>query len=207
MQKYKVFINDNWIFFGELNKNQFAENEEYDVMEASDFLISGIAEMIKAGNFDRNIVLYQTTNTKEPFNLFLSHFLVLHAAGGIVQNSNEAFLMINRFGVWDFPKGKIEKGEGKKEAALREVEEETGVQNLEIIRELPSVYHIYRFGYQWIVKRTNWFLMRSNFIGVLNPQKEEDILEAVWVPKAELTQYISNTYGNLKELVKESGII
>lgn len=207
MQKYKVFINDKWIFFGEFLGDQSAENEEYDVLNCNEQLVSNMAKRIKAGNFDRNIVLNQSVNIDQSFDFFLKQFLVLEAAGGIVRHSDEKYLMIKRFGVWDFPKGKIEKNESKATAALREVEEETGVKNLQISRELPALNHIYRYGHQWIVKRTYWFLMHSDFDGHLKPQKEEDILEAIWIPENQLCDYLENAYASLKELVKESAII
>ncbi|MDA3906064.1 MAG: NUDIX domain-containing protein [Bacteroidales bacterium] len=207
MQNYKVFINDKWIFFGEFKETQFTENGEYNVLDASEFLVLNMVEMIKTGSFDSNIVLNHHCKSKEFFNLFLSRFLVLKAAGGIVQNSDKSFLMIKRFGIWDFPKGKIEDGESNMDAALREVEEETSAKNLTPVRELPTTYHIYRFGIQRIVKQTFWFLMQSDYKGQLIPQKEEDILEAVWISERELPKYIANSYESLKELVKDSEII
>lgn len=207
MQKYKVFINDMWIFFGELEAGDVVENEDYKVLDASKNLVFNLAEMIKNESFDRNIVLRQTESVIDFFEFFLKQFLVLEAAGGIVQHANNSFLMIKRFGFWDFPKGKIEIGEQISEAALREVQEETGVENLQISRELPTIFHIYRYKSQWIVKRTYWFLMQSDFGGQLIPQKEEDILDAVWVPKNRLANYLLHTYSSLKELVKKSGII
>lgn len=207
MQKYKVFINDRWIFFGEMTSNQIAENEECEVLLGTDQLLYNFTEMIKTGTFTRNIVLNYAGNIKAFFEKFLTYFLVLDAAGGLVEQYNDSFLMIKRFGIWDFPKGKIEQGENNREAALREVEEETGVLNLSIDRELSTTYHIYRFGPHWVVKRTFWFLMKSDFEGKLVPQKEEDILEAVWVKKKELPNYLRGSYGTLIDLVKESGIL
>jgi len=207
MQKYKVFINDKWIFFGEFIRDQSSENEGYDVLDISDRLIFNLAEMIKAGSFDRNIILQAQTGVEDSFNLFLNQFVVLEAAGGIVQHSSKAYLLIKRFAVWDFPKGKIEKGESKTKAALREVQEETGVENLQIMKELQTVYHIYRFGRDWIIKKTFWYLMQTDFDGELKPQKEEYILEAIWANEAEIENYLSDTYASLKELALSSGII
>lgn len=175
MQKYKVFINDMWIFFGEFNRLEIAENEEYEVLDASEALIFNLAEMIKNGSFDRNIVVKPTNVVIDSFGFFLKQFFVLDAAGGIVQHADHSFLMIKRFGFWDFPKGKVEDDEANEEAAIREVEEETGVEDLKIIRELPKAYHIYRYRNQWIVKRTFWYFMQTDFKGKLIPQKEEDI--------------------------------
>lgn len=207
MQKYKVFINDKWIFFGEYKDDQFSDNEEYDVLNTSFDLAFNLSEMIKNGSFDRNIVLNQVADNQLIFDYFLQQFLVIEAAGGIVQNSSNSYLMIKRFGLWDFPKGKIEKGEQIKEAALREVQEETGVNNLEVLKELPTVFHIYRHGRKWIVKKTFWFLMQTNFTGKLEPQTEEEIIDAIWVPKADMTNYLDLSYGSLKEFIKDTGLL
>lgn len=207
MQKYKVFINDKWIFFGVYKKEQFSEYEKYDVLDANYDLIFNLSEMIKNGSFDRNIVVNLSEEGTPVFDYFLSRFLVLEAAGGIVHHISDAFLMIKRFGVWDFPKGKIEKGETTTEAALREVEEETGVKELRIIQDFPIVFHIYRHARQWIVKKTFWFYMESDFKGKPEPQKEEDILEAAWIPKAQLPHYLSQSYDSLRELIKDSGLL
>ena len=53
-------------------------------------------------------------------------------------------MLIKRLGLWDFPKGKIEKGEKKKVAAVREVEEECGVKTAlgDLITETLHVYPI-----------------------------------------------------------------
>lgn len=207
MQKYKVFINDMWIFFGEFNRLENAENEEYEVLNASEDSIFNLAEMIKKGSFDQNIVLRPTNEVFDTFGFFLKQFLVLDAAGGIVQHTDNSFLMIKRFGFWDFPKGKVEDKEANEEAAIREVEEETGVEGLKIIRELPTAYHIYRYGHQWIVKRTFWYFMQSDYKGKLIPQQEEDILEALWVPEDNIRNYLKHTYSSLQYLFKHSAII
>lgn len=206
MQKYKVFINDKWIFFEEFSLVNSVENEGVDTLEVSEHLLFNLSEMIKFGNFDQNIIIKPSEEIPNPFEAFLNYFQVLEAAGGIVQHSNSRYLMIKRFGLWDFPKGKVEKGESSSEAALREVEEETGVQNLQIVKQVPSSYHIYSYKSKWIVKRTYWYLMRSDFNGALIPQLEEDIIDAVWVPKEKMPGYLENTYASLRTLVQESGL-
>jgi len=59
---------------------------------------------------------------------------------------------------WGFPKGLIDKGEDKKTAALREVNEEGGVQ-AKIVGELPSSEYVYKFEGETIKKNVNYFLM------------------------------------------------
>ena len=204
---YKVFINDKWIFFGDFQKNQFSENEEYEVLKCSKDIIYNFSVMIKTGSFDKNIILDQASDIQKSFDFFLKQFIVLEAAGGIVYHSNKSFLMIKRFGIWDFPKGKIEENEKADYSALREVNEETGVDSLKIIRVLPIIYHTYRFGREWVVKKTHWFLMHTDFNGILIPQTEEDIQEVKWVSYLELPEYLSNTYASLNELVIKANIL
>ena len=67
-------------------------------------------------------------NNQAEFDNFARNFRIIHAAGGIVRNEQEAILMIYRLDKWDFPKGKVEAGEQYAEAAIREVEEETGLK-------------------------------------------------------------------------------
>lgn len=207
MQKYKVFINERWIFFGDFYPEQFTDNEDCMILDFSPDLICNFIEMIKSRRFNSNIIIHSRGKAKEAFDFFLEHFLVLEAAGGLVQNENKDFLMIKRFGFWDFPKGKIEQGENVEEAAFREVEEETAVRELTIIRTLPEAYHIYQFRGKWIVKKSYWFLMYSDYSGPLIPQKEEDILEAIWVPEKKLAWHLSNSYASLREMVYDSGLI
>lgn len=207
MQKYKVFMNDNWIFFGNKLSNQFSENEPYDIVDVNKQIIVNLVQTIKAESFHKNLVLIHPDKIEEFFLFFLNQFMVIEAAGGIVQHTDKRFLMIKRFGFWDFPKGKIEKGEKKEQAALREVWEETGVKELRIFHDLTNTYHIYKFKAKWIVKLTYWFLMKTNFKENLIPQVEEDITEVVWVSKSEFPRYLQNAYKSLQDLVNESNII
>src|SRR5699024_8802544 len=102
------------------------------------------------------------------------------AGGGLVHNQNGEILFIFRKGKWDLPKGGIEKNENFKETAIREVEEETGVDQLKIIRNLPTTYHIMKRKGKYRLKITHWYEMETDFSGELHPQEKEDITEAEW---------------------------
>lgn len=54
-------------------------------------------------------------------------------------------LLHYKSGHWDFPKGHIEKGESEEQALRREVEEETGINDLKILLDFKKrVYYAYR---------------------------------------------------------------
>lgn len=122
------------------------------------------------------------------------------AAGGVVIIDNK-FVAIERNGIPDLPKGHIEKGESPEVAALREVEEETGITNLEIIQELPATWHCYLLNDQWTIKKTSWYLMKTAS-GMRNiPQTEEDITKVYLVDKEGVNEFEKNTFDSLKTLV------
>src|SRR5690606_12717818 len=77
-------------------------------------------------------------------NLFMLKIPVVVAGGGFVVNTKGKVLFIKRNGKWDLPKGKVDKGESIENAALREVMEETGVQDLVVEKFLRTTYHVFR---------------------------------------------------------------
>lgn len=122
------------------------------------------------------------------------------AAGGVVIIDNQ-FVAIERNGIPDLPKGHIEKGESPEVAALREVEEETGITDLEIIKELPATWHCYLLDNQWTIKKTSWYLMKTDS-GMKNiPQTEEGISKVYLVDKQGVNDFEKNTFASLKTLV------
>ena len=127
------------------------------------------------------------------------------AAGGVVVIDNQ-FVAIERNGIPDLPKGHIEKGESPEVAALREVEEETGITNLEIIKELPATWHCYLLNNQWTIKKTSWFLMRTKS-GMKNvPQTEEGITKVYLVDKEHVKSFEEKTFASLRSLADSADI-
>lgn len=137
------------------------------------------------------------------FRYFSDQFKIIEAAGGLVRNQKNEFLFIFRNGKWDLPKGKIEKGEKIKTAAVREVEEECGIGELTIIKEITSTYHIYFINETAILKRTYWFEMTCGDDSKLIPQTEEGITEVKWIATKDLKQVYENTYESILEVLKE----
>jgi len=125
------------------------------------------------------------------------------AGGGIVQNEEGKILFQLRRGKWDLPKGKLEKGEKIEECAVREVEEETGLKNIELGELIDITHHNYTEKGKEIKKETHWFAMKVSGKQQLVPQVEEDILELRWVSENEVKDYLSDTFANIVEIVKK----
>lgn len=128
------------------------------------------------------------------------------AGGGLVYNEEGALLMIYRRGKWDLPKGKLDDGERIADCALREVSEETGLQQLRLGDKLSDSYHIYMQDGVQFLKHTVWYTMYGSSTDQLKPQKEENILEARWVPEKELATLASRTYEAIREVLKTAGL-
>jgi len=93
---------------------------------------------------------------------FFSLYRVIKAGGGLVLNSEGKVLMMFRRGMWDLPKGKKEKGESKKETAVREVMEETGLESVQILSSLPDTFHTYKIDKVRVMKLSFWYLMETS---------------------------------------------
>ena len=163
----------------------------------SDKLQSEVANWLR-GIYQKDVYLYGYDISKM-YTDFKSVFKLIKASGGLVQNQKGAFLFIKRLGLWDLPKGKIEKGESAALGAIREVREETGVINPKIDRVLPTTYHIYKAKEEYILKKTCWFLMHTNSHESLVPQLDEDITAAEWLSKINAKNAIAHSYRSLRD--------
>ena len=134
-------------------------------------------------------------------NIFKKKFPEIIAAGGKVINNKSEILFIYRNKKWDLPKGKAEKNEIISETALREVEEETGIKNLSIIKPLEKTYHIFKRGSKYYLKTTYWFEMKSDFNGKFKPQKKEGITRVEWIGIENLSSILPKSYANIRLLI------
>ena len=134
-------------------------------------------------------------------NIFKKKFPEIIAAGGKVINNKSEILFIYRNKKWDLPKGKAEKNEIISETALREVEEETGIKNLSIIKPLGKTYHIFKRGGKYHLKTTYWFEMKSDFNGKFKPQKKEGITRVEWIGIENLASVLPKSYANIRLLI------
>lgn len=146
---------------------------------------------------NRPVILHN----EQEWERFVQEYTLIHAAGGIVTNENGEILMIFRLGCWDFPKGKVEAGEDWPTAAIREVEEETGLQNIHLQEAFANTYHTYILKDTPILKITHWYSMQAPTQSLV-PQTEEDIAQAIWVPRNEVAAKLEKSYASLRALWK-----
>jgi 8-oxo-dGTP pyrophosphatase MutT (NUDIX family) len=132
---------------------------------------------------------------------FQACFKVLEAAGGYVQNDKGELLVFYRRGSWDLPKGKIDPGETPERAAVREVQEETGLVHLDMGEFLGHTYHNYELKGERILKKTWWYRMKTSDSKLI-PQTEEDIEEIAWVEPANWLSSEVVVYPNIREVIE-----
>lgn len=147
-----------------------------------------------------------TDDIEGTYRKVCAEFLEVNAGGGLVSNRRGDFLLINRNGVWDLPKGHQDPGEDIEVTALREVQEETGIDDL-ILRNLICITdHCYKRNGIWHLKHTWWYDMLYTDPTDLTPQREEDISKAAWVAKSSLPPYLLNTYPSIIEVFREANV-
>ena len=147
-------------------------------------------------------------NAQEIWKEFSSMMKMIEAAGGIVINKDEKILFIYRLGKWDLPKGKLEPNEKLDEAALREVEEETGLKELVLENFVNTTFHIYKEKKDGkeirILKATHWFKMKYIGNETPKPQIEEGITKVDWIDVNHIKDEVfPNTFNNIKLILKE----
>ncbi len=129
---------------------------------------------------------------------------IITAAGGLVQNKEGAFLLMYRRGFWDLPKGKLDPGELIPECAVREVQEETGLQTISLGEFICMTTHTYfdTWLQKEVVKQTHWYSMKATALDTekLIPQTEEDIEKIEWVLMENLPEYLVQTYPTIRSV-------
>jgi 8-oxo-dGTP pyrophosphatase MutT (NUDIX family) len=128
-------------------------------------------------------------------------FKVVKAAGGLVRKK-EKFLMIYRMKKWDLPKGKKDNGERSKETAVREVEEECGVE-VKLEKKICTTWHTYTMNKNNMIKKTRWYAMDLIDDSKMKPAVEEDIEELRWMTQKEVYHALENSYNSIRFVFEE----
>lgn len=139
-------------------------------------------------------------NKKEVISKVKSLFKVMKAAGGVVLKENK-WLMMYRRKKWDLPKGKLDRGERSRKAAVREIQEETGVQAT-IRQKLCTTWHTYTYQNSRILKRTKWYVLDCLDDSDMMPQAEEDIERLEWLSYPEVQKRLINSFSSIRYVVE-----
>ncbi len=150
-------------------------------------------------------VILLTNETERWWEFFGQHFETITAGGGIVYNPNQELLFIFRRKKWDLPKGKLDEGETIETCAVREVQEETGLQKVTLRNYFDTTYHVYQEKGKPILKKTVWFVMDAVENQTLTPQTEEDIEELDWLGKPAWDKVFENTFPSIRMLLLQLG--
>jgi len=197
-QMYKIYINQNVLVISQLdNSSQEVLHNASNNSESAVLTISKEEIINIIGQ--KNIIC---ANPTAVFKQLKQQFTLINAAGGLVKNSQSEYLFIFRRGKWDLPKGKLDEGEDFETAAIREVQEECGITHIELGDLYHLSYHIYEENNDWILKQTNWYLMKSEEKNLI-PQLEEGITQTAWLPTSQFEKVRENTYASIDEIISK----
>lgn len=200
---YKIYINDKPIFLegfehyssgDDLNLSAVYMNKPVTLLQ----YIDSLEKTTKL----KSIHIY-AKNLDKLKKDFFGLYGVIDAAGGIVMNELGEILVIFRRGSWDIAKGKVDPGETIKDAAVREVMEETGIKDIKRKELIDITYHTYlNKQSKRMLKQTYWYRMKAPKQN-LTPQTEEDIEKAEWVMPNEFLATYRPIYPNISEIVRQ----
>jgi len=127
------------------------------------------------------------------------------SAGGVVyrlHSGHAVFLLIrDSYQNWGFPKGHLESGERAEDAALREVREETGIDDLALRGQIETIDWYFRFRGQLIHKVCHFFLMEAEET-TTRPQADEGITACRWERFDDAVHLVS--YENARDVLRRA---
>lgn len=199
---YKVFIDNKPIIF---------TNEWKKSLKTQDFVLFntlsiGEVDLVKCRN-ELPIgcwLIVVTGNPEQAIKRVFSGYEFVEAAGGIVKRKKK-YLFIERHGLWDIPKGKMEKGEQPEITAVREIEEECGIQSPKVRKLIGITFHTYDYKGRPTLKKNWWYALDYDGPKTTVPQSEEAITKAVWLSKKEWQTVRENTYDSIREVLHLAG--
>ncbi len=200
---YKVFINEK-----KLSINNYINNAEKNFPYEGISTIEMAIDLLENTSC-REVNIYDD-EAEKVWEDFCDLFRNIDAAGGIVKNEEGKILFIHRLGKWDLPKGKLEPNETLEKAAVREVEEETGLDNLTVDEFINPTFHMYteKKDNERILKTTYWYSMKYSGNKKLIPQTEEGITQVEWKDKLAIqSEVFPNTFKNIQLILSEAGVI
>ena len=191
---YKVFVNERPLIL--TDKIREKGDGAYFMMNKSEVLAA--VNGLRKKKFEKAYVYHP--NHEEILNKFSEYIPRVVAAGGVVTNKQGKVLFIYRNDKWDLPKGIRKKKERLEDCAVREVEEETGVRDLEIENLLRTTYHIFKRNGKLRLKEVHWYAMKTGFEGDLVGEEKEGIVKVKWKGPEKIRKALENSYLNIRIL-------
>ncbi|MBT6685243.1 MAG: NUDIX domain-containing protein [Bacteroidetes bacterium] len=201
LQNYKIFSGQIEIIITSVKPEKLRKKEVVFIIDLLNQIMQILPLIRKGGKKNRIHIIHKKPELA--FNYFSACYRNIIAAGGIVRNRNGEILLIKKNDKWDLPKGQIKRGEKKRDAAMREISEECGVKQLEIVKKIEKTYHIGRKKGKRFFKTTHWYEMNCWDENNLQPEIAEGISEVKWVRLSQLPFYSENTYANLKKMLDQ----
>ncbi|MFI3328560.1 MAG: NUDIX domain-containing protein [Rikenellaceae bacterium] len=168
-----------------------------------------VVELLNS-NSEITLLVEDKLAVTKAYEIFAEGFTQKTAAGGILRNDKNELLFIHRNGRWDLPKGHLESGETLEECAVREVEEECGVEGIAAVTRddrFAQTLHAYFMNERWELKHTHWYAMQldpaSNQNPALKPQQEEGIEVVEWQPEREATSIAAESFPTIQHVIEE----
>jgi 8-oxo-dGTP pyrophosphatase MutT (NUDIX family) len=203
---YKIYINSTPLYLvSSSNVKSFGPPTEKKLVlrhaGKKKFLMSIVNQLESSSRFEAIIVF--DDDVERAWADFQKIFKPVTAAGGAVFNQTGQVLLIYRRGSWDLPKGKMDPGETPEQTAVREVQEETGLQQISLGNHLLDTWHTYEHKGNRVLKTTHWFSMQTTD-SQLVPQTEEDIEQAIWADLDDFLASPKEVYGNILDVLHKA---
>ena len=199
----KIYFNDKPLFLCDRIEGEIGHYARHDdtifIDEFSPPSVNSIIHEMRLDKVHAGIFLHQDLEALK--RAFWKKFIVVQAAGGVVENEHKEWLFMMRRGKWDLPKGKLDPKETLEECAVREVEEETGLRHILLGAPLLTTYHTYDENGKHFLKESHWYRMKVSGKQTLVPQQEEQITQLKWVGPDGLDPYTRNTYPSILDVV------
>lgn len=183
-------------------REDFRDLNSLDIISSDEYLEPTNLAFFFAKSKNIAIIFESQAQLNTYLDILSKNFKLIRAGGGIVSNKQGDTLMIFRNGRWDLPKGKMEQNESIETCALREVEEECGIDSgLTLGQFIHDSYHIYSINHEMVLKRTSWYEMTLDQECSFTPQTIEGITRVKWVAPKELVCYMAETYPTIQDVL------
>lgn len=201
MQKYTIFNKHNKILITKTSKEEDLKDYQRIIdCDKDEVEQEGFSLLFSEKEMENIVLDCHSLSVEEVFAKATKNLYHVFAAGGIVENENKELLFMFRNGYWDLPKGHWESGESLPFTAKREVMEETGIKDLEIIDFVGISFHTYNMYGRHEIKHTYWYKMKTSSKEKLLPQTEEGIRELRWIKQEDLGEVLKQSYPNIRNI-------